>query len=202
MLRNTALVAALVSITCLTACAHDVVWLADEPTPWIPPREPVGLAIAVSVQSFEAKRLVEKPYVDRFATALRESELFRGVIYPIPEGFEPLWELKLLVRDELYDPNSNLWKSALATMLLPLRFVLYQQEDYTVHVEALITRRDQVIGSYPADAPVRHRFQAYDLRKELEAAELIVRRSTDQILGAIAADADRLNAEDRRLAGS
>lgn len=188
-------------LSACAACAHDVSWLADEPQGLAPPRQPIGLTIAVDVQSFEAKRLAERPFVERFAQSLREARLFQGVIHPIPDGFEPRWEIKLLVRDELIDPDSNFWKSALATAFLPLRFFLYQQEDYIVDVEALVTWRKEVVGSYTARGSVRHRFQAYDPRKELAAAELIVERTTQDLLAQIGADAERIDAEDRTRAG-
>jgi len=182
-------------------CAHDVIWLGDEPPPYIPPEQPIGFTVAFGVQSFEAKRLLEPGFVDRFATALREAELFAGVIHPIPPGFEPMWELKLLVRDELYDPDINFWKSAFASLAFPFRFLVHMEEDYTVYVEALITRRGEVVGSYSAKAPVRHRFQTYSPQKELEAAELIIQRASAQVLAEIAADAARLDALDRARAG-
>ncbi len=167
----------------------------------IPPATPVALTLAVDVQAFEAKRLVEQTFMDRFAQALRDAQLFVGIIYPIPDGFDPRWELRLSVRDELYDPNSNFWKAFLANAFLPFRFVFYQQEDYTLYVEARITRKDDVVGSYSSKASVRHLFQTYDPRKELAAAELLVNRTTAELLAALSRDAARIDEEDRRRAG-
>jgi len=186
----------------LSACAHDVIPLDTDPVPTlVPPSRPLGITPGLELASFEVKRLAEEPFAERFTRALKDSQLFVGVIYPIPDDYDPLWKVRLQVRDELYDPNSNFWKSALANAFLPFRFVLYQQEDYTLVLEASITRKDDVIGTYSAKASVRHRFQTYDLNKELQAAELLINRASAEVLAAIANDLKRIDQEDRARAG-
>jgi hypothetical protein len=195
---------ALILLACSAAsCAYEVTWLGEEPKPFTAPRPPLGWTIAVSVQSFDAKYVLEPGVTQRFVKELRGAQLFQSVLYPIPAGLDPVWEMRLLVRETFVDPASNFWKAVLNGIIFPLRFVLYSNEEYTLDIEALVTRRDELIGTYTAHAPIRYRYQAYAPEQEREAqgVELILNRATQQIFRAIAIDAARLDAEDRARAG-
>jgi len=125
------------------------------------------------------------------------------VLYPIPADLDPLWKMRLLVRETFVDPTSNLYKAAFARMFFPAAFVLYSEEEYTLDVEVLITRRDELIGSYAARGPIRYRYQlnAPELEREAEGLELILSRVNEELFAKISADAERILAEDRARAG-
>ena len=188
----------------LTGCAGQVVWLGDpEPPLNPPPAEPLGFTVAVGVRSYEATRLEEKGVLDRFAASVRASNLFLSVMYPIPEGFDPEWELQLIARDAASEPNSNIWRSALVSFFFPAAFVVDLESEYTFDVQALLVRRHEVIGTYTSKGHIKYVYQAYANRPQLEqtGVETIVRRTTDSLLAALAADAGRIAAEDRKRAG-
>ena len=178
-------------------------WLGEEPRPFAAPSPPLGWTIAVGVQSFEAKYVLEPGVTERFVKELRAARLFESVLYPIPPGLDPTWEMRLLVRETFADPSSNFWKAVLNGIFFPARFVVYSDEEYTLDVEVILTRRDAVVGTYAAHGPVRYRYQAYsdELKREAEGVDLILTRTTQEIFRQIAADAERLNAEDRARAG-
>ena len=195
---------ALLAAACaLSGCAYEVIWAGGEAPRYRPPAEPIGIPIAVTLQSFEAKFVRDVGVMDRFVSDLRGSKLFAGVLYPIPADLDPLWKMRLLVRETFDDPTSNLYKAAFARMFFPAAFFLYSEEEYTLDVEVLITRRDELIGSYTARGPIRYRYQlnAPELEREAEGLELILARVDEEIFAKISADAERILAEDRARAG-
>ncbi len=202
--RRALLSAVLIVLACAaTSCAYEVAWLGDEPKPFAAPIPPLGWTVGVGVQSFEAKYALEPGVTERFVKELRGARLFESVLYPIPAGFDPVWELRLLVRETFVDPSSNFWKAVLNGIFFPARFFVYSDEEYALDVEAILTRRDQVVGTYAARGPIRYRYQAYsdELKREAEGVDLILARTTQEIFRQIAADASRLDAEDRARAG-
>ena len=195
---------ALMVLVCASAsCAYEVAWLGAEPKPFVAPSPPLGWTIAVGVQSFEAKYVLEAGVAERFVKELRGARLFQSVLYPIPDGLDPVWEMRLLVRESFVDPPSNFWKAVLNGIFFPARFIVYSDEEYTLDVEAILTRRDEVIGTYSARGPIRYRYQAYapELEREAKGVDLILTRTTGEIFRQIAADAARLDAEDSARAG-
>lgn len=178
-------------------------WLGEDPKPFAPPNPPLGWTMAVSVQSFDAKYVLEPGVTQRFVKELRGARLFQSVLYPIPPDLDPVWEMRLLVRETFVDPTSNFWKAVLNGLILPARFFVYAQEEYTLDIEALLTRRDVVVGTYSAKGPIQYRYQSYsdELKREAEGVDLILARTTQEIFRQIAADASRLDAEDRAGAG-
>src|SRR5262245_12651394 len=79
-----------VAMVALTGCAGQVVWLGEPPPPLaVPPAERLSFTVAVASRSFEAKRIDEKGVLDRFAAAVRSSDVFLNVMYPIPPGVDP-----------------------------------------------------------------------------------------------------------------
>jgi len=203
-LRLAFLVSVLALLGPLAGCAGQVVWLGDpEPPLNPPPAEPLGFTVAVATRSYEATRLDEKGVLDRFAASVRASNLFLSVMYPIPAGVEPEWELQLIARDSASEPNSNIWRSALVSFFFPAAWFIDLESEYTFDVEALLVRRREVIGTYTTKGHIKYVYQAYANKPQLEqtGVETIVRRTTDSLLAALAADAGRIAAEDRKRAG-
>lgn len=198
------LAGALLLLLVLTACAHEVVWQGEEPEA-IPAAEvPAGLTMAVLPGSFDRARVTAEGVTERFARALREARLFQGVMYPVPPGVSPRWEIELVARDTVHEPDSNFWKAALASALPPLALVLTLENDYTLELEALVLYERELVASYRGTAPIRHRYQQYANRQaaDLQGIELAVTRATEIILAAIARDVERLMQEDRHRAAS
>jgi hypothetical protein len=194
----------LLALLCFApSCAYEVIWLGDEPASFVAPDPPLFWTPAVKVQSFEAKYVTEAGFVERFARELRGANLFVSVLYPIPAEVDPEWEMRLLVKETFVDPASNLWKAVLNGVFPPARFVVYAEEEYTLDVEALLTRRDELIGTYKARGPVRYRYQSYapEQEREAQALDLILARTSAEICRQIADDAQRLVAEDAARIG-
>jgi hypothetical protein len=202
-LRLAARFACTLIVLACSGCAYEVAWLGDEPKPFAAPSPPLGWTVAVGVQSFEAKYVLEPGVTQRFVKELRAARLFESVLYPIPPDLDPTWEMRLLVRETFVDPPSNFWKAVLNGIFFPLRFVLYSDEEYTLDIEAILTRRDEVIGTYAARGPIRYRYQVYapEVEREAQGVDLILSRTTADIFRQIAADAARLASEDRARAG-
>ena len=181
-----------------------MIWKGGDGPRYGPPPEPLGLTVGLSVQSFAAGRITEAGLLDRLNDDLRQARLFQGVMYPIPADFEPIWELRLLVRDEVAEADANFWKSALARVLFPLAFVTYFDTDYTLTLEALLTRNGEVVGSYASTSPIQYRFQVNTNvpQMETEGLELIMRRASTALIAEIARDAERIESEARQRAGS
>src|SRR5262245_51532841 len=116
--------AALLALALLlpSACAYEIIPLDDTPPGLLPPSDPLPFTVTIGVQSFEITRIKEAGFLQAFTDRLKEAHIFEGVIYPIPKDFETLWEVRLLAREKASEPNSNIWKSALATAVLPLAF--------------------------------------------------------------------------------
>ena len=71
------------------------------------------------------------------------------------------------------------------------------ENDYTLELEALLLRRREVVGTYTGKARIRHRYNRYANRAEVNAAgvEAAVRRATRGVLAGLAADAERIRGE-------
>lgn len=205
MSRRLASLAVLALLAVLPGCAGQVVWLGD-PTPPLgaAPAEPLGFTVAVGVRSFEATRIAEQGVLDRFAASVKASDLFLSVMYPIPEGVDPEWELQLIVRDGATEPDSNLWRSALVSFFFPSAWFIDLSSEYTLDMQALLVRNQVVVGTYTTKGHIRYVYQAYANKPQLEqtGVETIVSRNTENLLAALTADASRIAAEDRRLAGT
>jgi len=200
---------ALLAVACIalltSGCTGQVLWLGDPAPPLsAPPLEPLGITVAVGVRSFEATRIAEQGVIDRFAAGVRAADLFVGVMYPIPPGADPAWELQLIARDSASEPNSNLWRSALVSFFFPAAWFVSLESEYVLDLEVLLVRRKQVIGTYTTRGHIKYVYQAYANRPQLEqtGVETIVSRATENLLAALTADASRIAAEDRRLAGT
>jgi hypothetical protein len=193
----------LVAALLASACAHEVVWLGDEPPAQPGLKQPLPFTVAVGVQAFPLKRIREDAFLEDFVGRLKSSRVFQGVIFPVEPGFETIWELKLVARESAFEPNSNIWKSALATAFLPAAFALYLESEYTLDLEALLTRRKVVVASYPVQGKVRYRYQRNANLQvvDLEGIQTIVDRTSRQLLAKIADDAERLLREDLDRAG-
>jgi hypothetical protein len=186
-----------------SACAYEIVPL-DETPPGPPPRvDPLPFTVAVGVQSFEITQIKQEGFLQDFVGRLKEAKIFEGVIYPVPKDFTTLWEVKLLARERASEPNSNLWKSALANAVLPLAFFIYMESEYQFELEMLLTRKREVVATYPVSGHIRYRYQrGTDRRKlDLEGIQTIVDRTSRQLLAKLAADADHIRAEDQARTG-
>lgn len=191
---------ALVLLLALTGCSHEVVWLG-EASPEVSSVKPkVPLTVAVVLGAFDETRLQGPGVLERFARALRETEIFEGVMFPVPDGAEPSWELQLAGSDSAFEPDSNFWKSAVASALFPLAFAVRLENDYTLELEALLVHRREVRATYTGSARIRHRYQPYADRVAMNAEgfELAVEGATRAILAAFARDAERLRLEAQR----
>jgi hypothetical protein len=195
--------ALLLALLLHTACAYQVVPLDETPTGTPPRIEPLPFTVALGISSFEVKQIKEEGFLQDFVGRLKDARIFEGVIFPVPEGFTTLWEVKLLARERASEPNSNLWKSALANALFPLAFFIYLESEYEFELEALLTRKREVIASYPVVGHIRYRYQRNtDRRKlDLEGIQTIVDRTSRQLLAKIVADAERIRAEDQARTG-
>lgn len=183
----------------LLACSHEVVWRGDEPAPKLETApEPSPLVVAVRLGSFDNSRLPPLAVLDRFASQLRQARLFQGVMYPIPPGVEPTWEIELSGSDETFEPGSNRWKWAISRLLPPTAPFVTLRSDYTLRLEALVVRDRVLVKSYVGTAPVQTRRDAFASDTEAAAAgmEFAVAGATRQILNAIGRDLIHLEAVD------
>jgi hypothetical protein len=188
-----------------TGCAGRVDWLGAPPPPLaVPPAQPLSFTVAVVSRAYEATRIDEKGVLDRFAAALRGSDLFLNVMYPIPPGVDPEWELQLITRDSASEPNSNIWRSALVSFFFPTAWLIDLESEYTLDFEVLLVRNQTVVGTYRSKGHIKYVYQAYANKPQLEktGVETIVARTTGDVIAALTADASRIEAEDRRLAGT
>jgi hypothetical protein len=190
---------ALAAALALCGCSHEVLWTGEPQPELVAPEQPIPLTVAVQLRTFEAKHLDARALTTRFAERLRASELFQAVMYPVPPGKRPQWELELLVKDARHDPNANFWKGALVGAVFPLAAVVHMEEDYTLEVEALLTRRAEIVASYNARGTIRERYQYYadENQRRLAALETVVDGVTRQLLAQIAADAGHIERLDR-----
>lgn len=185
-------------VSALCGCGHEALWLGPEPGPVTPVGHPAPLIVALRPGGFEASRLESEGVVRRFEAALRDARLFQAILFPVPPGVDPTWEIELSASDTASEPDSNFWKSALAT-LPPVAPFVKLESDYTLRLEALLVRNRVVVGSYVGEAPIRYRWGPYANRAmaSLEGMELAVGGASRAILSAIAADLDRLAEVDR-----
>lgn len=178
----------------LVACSHQVVVLEPpDPGPLASARA-IPLTVAVRVGSFDRSRLDPRGVLDRFATVLREAALFEGVLYPVPDGVHPLWEIELTGADEAWEPNANFWKSALASALpLALPFVKLESQ-YRLEIELLLVKNRVLFGTYRGAAQILHRWGPYANKNKLreEGLEAAVARATRTALGAMSEDRARI----------
>ncbi len=191
----------LLASTWLLACSHEVVRLQDAPSIPAPPESPLPMTVAVSLGSFERALLVNGVALTTlYARQLRESGLFEGVMFPVPVGAEPRWELELSGWDSASEPNSNFWKGLLAT-LPPLALFIRFQNDYTLQLEALLLDDREIIASYMGEASIRHRYKKYANRVDMniEALEVTVRDAAGRIVEALVRDLPRLEELNQRV---
>jgi hypothetical protein len=188
----------------LLACSHQVQWTGEPRPEVVAPVNPIPMTVAVELRAFEASGVDARALATRIAESLREAHLFQAVMYPIPPGERPLWELQLLVKDARQDPNANFWKGALVAAVFPLAAVVHLEEGYTLEVQALLTRRAEILGSYAARGEVRERYQYYsdERSRRSSALQTVVDGVTRQLLAKIAADSDRISTIDRARAGT
>jgi hypothetical protein len=177
-----------------SACAHEVVVLEAPSEELERPTVPLGLTVSVLPGSFDRCRLQPRGVLERFSDSLRESRLFQGVLYPVPRDVQTDWEIELLAADEIWEPNSNVWKAFFATALLPTALFLKLENDYTLQLEVLLLQRRTVVGSYRGHAKIRHRYGRYANRAEVDAegVETAVRVATEAALRKLGGDLERL----------
>ena len=200
------------SLSLATGCAHHTVFVEDGVEIALdakthdggsPTRDPLPLTVAVAVRSFEAERLREPVFVQRLSARLRDASVFQGVMYPIPPGVEPIWELQLLVKDGGAEPDSNFWKGAIATALPPAAFFVWFQNDYRLETQALLVRNREVVRSYETRGVIRHRYQQYADKSAISSQGLdaLFESLSRDLVQKLRADADTIQREDRARAG-
>ena len=90
-----------------SGCAHEVIVLepsaAGPEAAQIqdPPNSPLPLTVSVLPGSFDRCRLHPRGVLDRFAAALREAQLFQGVLFPVPADVRTEWEIEILAADSV-----------------------------------------------------------------------------------------------------
>ncbi len=175
-------------------CSHEVIPFDEAKLPREPLAEPIGLTVAVAPGSFEGSRVNPAGIVDLFARKLKEERIFRGVIFPVPAGARPTWELELSGSDRVVESDANGWKAFLSTVVFPLTLFVRFENDYTLELQALLLHRREVVQTYRATATIRHRYQRYANRATMDAEgiEIVVSVATWAILSAIARDAEKL----------
>ena len=187
-----------VLLLALAGCAHEVQVLGKS-APALESRAPLPLTLAVAIGSFDRSRIDARGITDLFARELRAAHLFEGVMYPIPAGASPRWELELSGSDAVSEPDSNFWKAGLAGFFAPLAFLLWLENDYELQLEALLIERRELVHTFRASARIRHRYQRFANRQKMEAEgiEQVVSRAAREMLTAIQREAptlERLNA--------
>ncbi len=198
--RRAALSGILVGSVALLGCSHEVVWLG-EPAPEVePPLVRSPLTVGVVAGEFSRSRLDSRGVLDRFARELRAAELFEGIMYPVPPGVEPSWEIRLTASDSAVEPNANFWWSALAGALPPAALFVTLRSDYTLELEALVVREHALVTTYRAQAAIQNRWQPYANTAEAGAngVEVAVSGATREILAALSRDLPRLAEADRQ----
>ena len=182
-----------------TACAHQTLRIGPEPPAIVAPATPAPFTLGIGVASFDRTRLEGDAVAERFVRALRNARLVQAVMYPVPAGADPVWELELTGRDEATEPDSNFWKSALAAGLVPLAPFMTLENDYTLRLEALVLRRRQLVGSYAGEARIQHRYGPYANKAKMGADgfELAVREATRALLADLSAHLPDLLEADR-----
>lgn len=190
---RTALAALLVLSTAL-GCAYQVIPVGDPAPEFSAPSPPIPLTLAVVEGGFDNSSLDGEAITEHFASELRDTRLFQGVMHPVPGDARPLWQLEISANDAGHEPNANFWKSFLSNVLPPLLFVVHLENDYTLNLEALLLRERKLVETYRASVTIRHRYQAYAPKAQMqaEALDLLARTATRQVLSEVAADAERL----------
>ncbi len=186
----------------LLACSHEIVRLKAAPSAPAPPESPLPMTVAIALGSFERALLVNGVALTTlYARQLRNSGLFEGVMFPVPLGAEPRWEIELSGWDAAREPNSNFWKGLFATLLPPLALFFTFQNDYTLQIEALLLDDREIVASYLGEASIRHRYKNYANRVDMniEALEVTVRDATSHIVGALVRDVRRLEQLNQRV---
>ena len=192
----------LLASTWLLACSHEIVRLQDAPPTPAPPESPLPMTVAISLGSFERALLVNGVALTTlYARQLRKSGLFEGVMFPVPLGAEPRWEIELSGWDSASEPNSNFWKGLFATLLPPLALFITFQNDYTLQLEALLLDDREIVASYLGEASIRHRYKNYANRVDMniEAVEVTVQDATSRIVEALVRDVRRLEQLNQRV---
>ncbi len=192
--RRAVLAATLVGGLALVGCAHEVVWLG-QPAPEVEaPLVRSPLTVGVVAGEFGASRLEPRGVLDRFASDLRAAALFEGIMYPVPPGVEPTWEIRLTASDRAEEPATNFWWSALASAVPPAALFVTLRSDYTLELEALVVRERALVSTYRAQAAIQNRWQPYanTARAGANGVEVAVGGATREILAALSRDLPRL----------
>jgi hypothetical protein len=197
--RRTTLILALAGTLVCAGCAHEVVWLGEPAPEFESPLVRSPLTVGVVAGEFSNSRLDPRGVLDRFAADLRQAALFEGIMYPVPPGVEPTWEIRLTASDTAVEPNANLWWSALASALPPAALFVTLRSDYTLELEALVVRERTLVTSYRAQAAIQNRWQPYANTAEAGAngVQIAVSGATREILAALSRDLPRLAEADQ-----
>jgi len=185
----------------LAACSHNVVWRGETHEPIAAPEPPLPMVVGVVVRSFEAERVAERGLVERFARQLEQKQLFQGVLFPVPADHTPRWELQLLVRDSAAEPESNFWKAAIGSVLVPAAWFITLRSEYELELQALLVQHGRVVGTYDATGELTYEFGLYANRQamDIEGIEVMVSRVTGRVISDLAADADAIARENTAL---
>lgn len=183
----------------VAACTHQTLRIGPAAPAIVEPATPAPITLGIRVASFDRTRLKGDAVAERFVQELRDARLVQGVMFPVPAGADPFWELELIGHDEAQEPDSNFWKSALAAGLFPLAPFITLENDYTLRLEALVLRRRELVGSYSGEARIQHRYGLYANKNEMSADgfELAVRDATRALLTDLAQHLPDLLAADR-----
>ena len=183
----------------VSACSHQTLLLGPEPASVVAPSTRAPLSLGSGVAWCDRTRRMGDVVAERFAREVRDSGLVQGVMYPVPAGADPLWELELVGHDSAHEPDSNFWKAALAAGLVALAPFISLENDDTLRREALVLRRRKLVGSYTGEARIQHRYGLYANKHEMSADgfELAVREATRALLAELARHLPELVAQDR-----
>ena len=91
----------------VSACSHQTLLLGPEPASVVAPSTPAPLTLGIGVASFDRTRLKGDVVAERFAREVRDSGLVQGVMYPVPAGADPLWELELVGHDSAHESSAT-----------------------------------------------------------------------------------------------
>jgi hypothetical protein len=197
--RRAALTPVLAATLAFGGCAHEVVWLGDPAPELESPLVRSPLTVGVVAGEFSKSRLDPRGVLDRFASDLRSAALFEGIMYPVPPGVEPTWEIRLTASDSAVEPTANLWWSALASAVPPAALFVTLRSEYTLELEALVVRERTLVTTYRAQAAIQNRWQPYANTAEAGAngVQVAVSGATREILAALSRDLPRLAEADR-----
>ncbi len=148
------------------------------------------MTVALGLRAFEGNALDGDAILEHFVAELKGERLFQGVMYPIPPGADPVWELQLLGRGHDLEPNSNFWKAFFASALFPLAFVFHMRNDYTLELQAILVRNQEIVRTYTTESSVQYSYQinANQTLMRVEGAEILVGNAIRDLLAQIRKD--------------